>query len=148
MSPALQDRRGYLSFPLQQLPRACSRSSLRDRNSLRIKIPGIVPVGMHAGNCSLLNLPLKISQGTGAACPCARLSHKASLRRGAGQGALRGAGWWGGDAAAFLLLFRNVVGKTSGKLLEHPNPLLWTSLDIPAPKEGAAPSLVPANHLA
>lgn len=65
---------------------------------------------------------------------------------GKGLCGVRGGG--GGDAAAFLLLLRNVVGKTSGKLLEHPNPLRWMSLDIPAPKEGAAPSLVPANHLA
>lgn len=107
-SPALQDKGGCHCSPPWELPRACSCVSLHDHNSLRIKIPGIVPAGLHAGNCLLLNLPLKISQGTGAACPCGPLRSPASRR---GRGALWGAG--GGETAAFLPLFRNFMGKTS-----------------------------------
>lgn len=47
--------------PTMELPHARSCMSLHDHNSLGIKIPGIVPAGPHAGNCLLLNLPLKIS---------------------------------------------------------------------------------------
>lgn len=86
---------------------------LPGHKSPRINMPGIVPAGPHDGNCLLLNLSLKISWGTGVACPAALV-----MQRDTGQGALREA--VGTDNSFFTAFHGENSEPVRGwELLEH-----------------------------